>query len=96
MTENEAILNSLEEKIKTLISLYDQVKGENKVLTDQNRELQDIVALKDTEIKDLQTKCEHLKLAKLLTTDSNDVHEAKLKVNRMVREIDKCIALLNK
>ena len=96
MTENEAILNSLEDKIKTLISLYEQAKGEVKELSDQNLGLKESIVFKDTEIKDLQTKCEHLKLAKLLTSGSNDVHEAKLKVNRMVREIDKCIALLNK
>ena len=96
MTENEAILKSLEEKIKTLVTLYEQVKGENKVITEQLREFQNGIVLKDIEIKELQTKCEHLKLAKLLTPDTNDIHEAKLKVNRMVREIDKCIALLNK
>ena len=37
-----------------------------------------------------------LKLAKTMVASSHDVHDAKLKVNRMVREIDKCIALLNR
>lgn len=96
MTENEAILNALESKLKTLISLYEQTKDENKKLSDHNKALQETIVAKDNAINDLQTKCDHLKLAKLVTSGSQDVHDAKLKVNRMVREIDKCIALLNK
>ena len=96
MTENETVVNSLEEKVQKIITLYDQIKIENKKLLTDNDELLNTIKLKDTEIKDLQTKHEQLKLAKLLSTNSEDVHDAKLKVNRIVREIDKCIALLNK
>jgi len=31
-----------------------------------------------------------------LAGNSEDSHQAKLKINRIVREIDKCIALLNR
>jgi len=96
MTENEAVFNSLEEKIKKIIDLHDQLKSENHRLLTENNELSENLKLKDNEIKALQTKHEHLKLAKLLSTKGEDSHDAKLKVNRIVREIDKCIALLNK
>jgi hypothetical protein len=96
MTENETVVNSLEEKVKKIIILYDQIKNENKKLLTENVELINSIKIKDTEIKELLTKHEQLKLAKLLSANSEDVHDAKLKVNRIVREIDKCIALLNK
>ena len=96
MTENETVFNSLEEKIKKIIILHNQLKSENENLLAENDKLTDTIKLKDIEIKALQTKHEHLKLAKLLTTKGEDSHDAKLKVNRIVREIDKCIALLNK
>jgi hypothetical protein len=96
MTESETIFNSLEEKIKKMISLYENAQEENQRLSRENIDLKEVVKLKNNEIIDLQSKCEHLKLAKLFVPNSDDVHEAKLKVNRIVREIDKCIALLNK
>jgi hypothetical protein len=96
MTENETVVNSLEEKIQKVIAQHDQLKNENKKLLTENDELLKAIKLKEIEIKALQTKHEQLKLAKLLSTKGQDVHDAKLKVNRIVRDIDKCIALLNK
>jgi|ERR1035437_863141 hypothetical protein len=96
MTEKESIINSLEEKVKKLITLHETLKSENHHFSSENNDLRDIIKLKDNELKDLQGRYEQLKLAKLLVTGSEDVHEAKLKVNKIVREIDKCIALLNK
>ena len=96
MTEKESIINSLEEKVKKLVTLHKSLKSENQHFSSENNDLRDIIKLKDNELKDLQGRYEQLKLAKLLVTGSEDVHEAKLKVNKIVREIDKCIALLNK
>ncbi|MDP4208445.1 MAG: hypothetical protein Q8928_06495 [Bacteroidota bacterium] len=96
MTENEGIVNSLEAKIKNLIFLYEQSKNETIRLKTEKNDLEEAIRLKDHELKELQEKHEQLKLAKVLVTGSEDIHEAKLKVNRIVREVDKCIALLNK
>jgi predicted RNase H-like nuclease (RuvC/YqgF family) len=51
---------------------------------------------KDKENKEIENKFESLKLAKIIATSSTDSHDAKIKLNRIVREIDKCISLLNK
>jgi hypothetical protein len=48
------------------------------------------------EKEDLDHRYNTLKLAKSLTGDGKDSQDAKLKINRIVREIDKCIALLNR
>ena len=96
MTENETIIDNLDNKLRSFISLYEKVKLENNQLIHLNQELKSSIVAKENEIKDLQIKCEHLKLAKMVASGSEDVHEAKLKVNKMVREIDRCIALLNK
>jgi len=44
----------------------------------------------------LEKENQRLKLAKTLVSTSGDKVEMKYKVNEMVREIDKCIALLNR
>lgn len=96
MTDSESLVNSLEVKINKLVSLHDELKKDNERLLSEKGELLENIKLKDSELSDLQSKFENLKLAKHLVTGSEDTHEAKLKVNRIVREIDKCIALLNK
>jgi len=96
MIEQETIVTSHEVKIKKLVSLLDSLKDENNNLLSEKEELHNLISLKENEFKDLMSKYEQLKLARLLVTGSEDVHSAKLKVNKIVREIDKCIALLNK
>jgi hypothetical protein len=54
------------------------------------------VEQKEKENKEIENKFESLKLAKIIATSSTDAHDAKIKLNRIVREIDKCISLLNK
>jgi len=58
------------------------LKGQIRLLTLKNDEL----------VK----KMEDLKFAKSLLGGDENSHEAKIKINRLVREIDKCIALLNR
>jgi len=41
-------------------------------------------------------KNEQLKVANQLLSENEDNREAKQKINSLIREIDKCIALLNK
>jgi hypothetical protein len=96
MSENEAIVNSLEEKIRVLVELHKKLLNENHGLIVEKDELLETIRLKDIQLAEAQSRFDQLKLAKLLVTKSEDVHETKLKVNKIVREIDKCIALLNK
>jgi hypothetical protein len=41
-------------------------------------------------------KYENLKLAKMLVASEEENKDAKSRIQKIVREIDKCIALLNK
>jgi hypothetical protein len=47
-------------------------------------------------IEELEEKNQQLTLAKSLLADGESAQDARIKINRIVREIDKCIALLNK
>ncbi|MBE9511551.1 MAG: hypothetical protein IMY71_11795 [Bacteroidetes bacterium] len=94
--EPDDILNSLKERTKQMMTLCDGLKEEKKNLLTTNRELVQKVAQQDKEIDNIKKKFETLKIAKTVLGTDNDVHETKLRVNRIVREIDKCIALLNK
>ena len=97
MTEEQHdLIIRLREKIRNLISLYEKTKEEKQLLKKENSELKNKLTVKEKEYEIIENKYNTLKLAKVISGDDGESHEAKVKVNRIVREIDKCIALLNK
>ena len=90
------IFEQLQLRIRQVVELYQKEKTENGQLKKKSIELEEKLKLDDNRLNDLEEKYNKLKISKALIASSNDVHDAKLKVNRMVREIDKCIALLNR
>jgi hypothetical protein len=93
----DEIFSSLRLRIRSLISMYEEQKSKAIELQKQNLELQKDVEKLEEKLSDLDNKYENLKIAKVLSSlPGEDVHETKIQVNRIVREIDKCIALLNR
>jgi hypothetical protein len=94
--EQQKIFDSLREKIKKIISVYESEKEENNKLISEKEELVTKLIEREEEYKSLLKKYELLKLAKSFAGGDGGAHDAKIKINRMVREIDKCIALASK
>ena len=96
MTNQDDIISLLEGKIKQVIQVAEGFKADKDGLKQQVDELLGKLYAKNKEIEVLETKYQSLKLAKTLTSSPEEVKNVKQHVNRMVREIDKCIALLNR
>jgi len=94
--EQKDIVVTLKDKIKKLLSLYNDLKAENAEFKKQTEEFKKQIKNKEAELDFLKNKYNKLKLAKSLLASSGDSHDAKIKINRIVREIDRCIALLNR
>ncbi|GAE85321.1 hypothetical protein JCM10512_3741 [Bacteroides reticulotermitis JCM 10512] len=47
------------------------------------------------EFKNLETNYTNLKTATAISLNGSDVKETKLRLSKLVREVDKCIALLS-
>lgn len=86
----------IKQKVQLLVSALDKEKHENELLLNQNNELKKQLAEKEQAYVELKEHYDRLKFAKSLQATTQEVHDAKIKVNRIVREIDKCIALLNR
>jgi hypothetical protein len=97
MTERETVLlDEFKVKLDKLIGLNLRLKNEKLVLVEEQFQLKEQIRLLALKNSELVKKEEDLKFAKSLLGAVDDSHEAKIKINRLVREIDKCIALLNK
>ena len=97
MTERETVLlREFKGKLDKLINLHLRMKREMQLLSEQQSQFKEQIRLLTLQNEELVKKHEELKFAKTLLGADEDPHEAKIKINRIVREIDKCIALLNK
>ena len=75
--------------------LYDELKQENadlKHLLMQKE--QEILQLEQSK-KELEVQYTDLKMARTLSLYDKDIKDAKQRLSGLVREIDRCIALLN-
>jgi hypothetical protein len=96
MESSERIIKELASKINELKSLYITEKVKVDFLTKELTETKNELLKTNLANEKLENDYKTLKLAKSFAPESEDKHQAKLKINQIVREIDKCIALLNK
>ncbi len=93
--EYNKVLQKLNENIENVILLYNKEKEKNDKLSEEVKVLNDELNIYKDKYQQIDKKYENLKLAKAINNDAGD-SEAKLKLNKIIREIDNCIALLNK
>ena len=91
--EELKILNS---KLDELLDKYNNLKAEYIKLKTGNEAM--IIQLQDREnrIRELEIKNERIKLSGALLGEGENATEAKKKITELVREIDRCVALLNR
>lgn len=92
--ENNKLLVDLEVRIKQVMFLCDSLKEENIRLKSEVTTRQKQIDSAVQDLRHLRTKYDGLKTARTITAASVDVETAKLKLSKLVREVDKCINLL--
>ena len=96
MSEVSKKLASITGKLEKVDQRLGKLKLENEQLERKNFELQRLLDEEKRNAETMQNDYNRLKLAKTLVSTTGDKAEMKFRVNELVREIDKCIALLNR
>ena len=92
--ENAAkMISSIDLKVKRLIERYEELNEKLIQCSNEKEELKRVNEYQQNEITELKEKLKLLKIAKI-TEKQEGVADARLKINEMIREIDKCIGLL--
>ena len=94
MSNTLEVIHLLENKLKKLLSNYEFLKNENQILLQSNTKLQHQVLEKEQKIIDQKKEFDVLKIAKTIEGSSTNTKDTKLKINTLIREIDKCIIQL--
>ena len=96
MTDEErTLLSTFETQLEHLIFLHDELRQKNAKLM-QELEAKDNECRKmQADFRELEQRYTDLKTATTISLNGSDVRETKLRLSKLVREVDKCIALLN-
>ena len=74
---------------------YQQLKQKNEELKEVIRKKDETIEEIQSNYKSLDTKYANLKLAKIISINDSEAKDTKQRLSKLVREVDKCIALLN-
>ena len=95
MSETVSV-NSVKEKVERIISDNQRLRAELVKLDSERDGLKHKVSESENRVADLQKRIEVMELGEAMASVSGDNRKARLRINRLLREIDKCIALMNR
>ena len=85
--EEEIILKRFETRTRQLILQYQDMVQENELLKKEVNQL-------NQELENIKRNYTNLKMARMIDISDQDMKDAKGRLSKLIREIDKCIALL--
>lgn len=85
--EEEIILKRFETRTRQLILQYQDMRQENELLRQQVDNMKQ-------ELESVKKNYANLKMARMIDISDQDMKDAKGRLSRLIREVDKCIALL--
>ena len=95
MNPNEKTLADFETRVRQMILQFQELKEEN-------GRLQTLIVEQATEIEELKARVTQadndynaLKMARMLEITDGNLDEAKERLSRMIRQVNKCIAILS-
>ena len=95
MSTSEQVIAAFQTRVRDLILRFEELKKENQNLVD-------LVAKNEQNIKELQAKLTQagndynsLKMARMMEITNGDLEGARARVAKMIRDVNKCIAILN-
>lgn len=95
MTANEKTLATFETRLRQLILRFQQLKKENgelyAMVEENERQLGELKAKMEQQQRDYDS----LKTAKMLCISDGDLTGAKERLSRLIRDVNKCIAILS-
>ena len=89
MTEDhKRLLAVFDVRVRDLMEFCDRQK-------EKINELESSLAQKEGELQQAMKKCDNMLTARVVSVNEGEMKSARMRLSKLVREVDKCIALLN-
>ena len=95
MTANEKTLATFETRLRQMILRFQQLKKENEDLYGLvNKSEQELAQLRE-KLEQQQNDYNSLKMAKMIEITDGNLADAKDRLSKLIRDVNKCIAILS-
>lgn len=95
MTDKEKQITDFTTNIRLLIQEYKNQKKQIKELKEKVELLQKKCERQEVMRKAAEKDYENLKMAKMLAVGTSDLETARQNINKLIRDVNKCITLIN-
>lgn len=93
--EDKKVISTFEGKLRHFMFLYEKLKQENADLKQLLQKKEEEIKHLERNLKEASAQYTDLKMARTISLYDKDIKDTKQRLSGLVREIDKCIALLN-
>lgn len=95
MTQNEKVLATFQTRTRQMILHFQELKKENKDLYAMLEESEQKVKLLEAKLAQQERDYQSLKMARMMEITDGDLKDAKDRIAYLIREVNKCIAVLS-
>ena len=96
MTEDhKRLLAVFEVRVRDLMKLCDAQQQKINELEELLIQKEQVLKESTQTINELNSKCDNMLTARVVSVNESEMKNAKLRLSKLVREVDRCIALLN-
>jgi len=94
--DNGATIGQLRNKVEKLVNLHEKLMQEYQQLKTRQEQLKSQIHSQQQQISELEEKNRVIRLGQMVSGSDQNTREIKLKINEYIREIDRCLALINR
>ena len=95
MTANEKTLATFETRLRQMLLRFQELKKENGELSQLLESNKKTVAQLQEQLTQKQSDYDSLKMAKMIEITDGNLDGAKERLSKLIREVNKCIAILS-
>lgn len=95
MTPNEKTIATFETRVRQILLRFQELKKENEDLYAMVEKSEQDIKLLQGKLDQAQNDYQSLKMAKMMEITDGDLQGAKDRLARLIRDVNKCIALLS-
>ncbi len=95
MTQNEKVLATFQTRVRQLILRFQEMKKENEDLYAIVKEDEQKIERLEAELAQSERDYQSLKMAKMMEITDGDLKDSKERLAHLIREVNKCIAVLS-
>ncbi|NQW35646.1 MAG: hypothetical protein HQ471_01450 [Flavobacteriales bacterium] len=88
-------IDLLEGKLLSLLKIHQKLQENNTNLNEENKRLLEELSYQNQKYIDLEEKFQALKIANTIGGSKDDRLKTKQKINSLIRDIDRCVELIN-